>query len=116
MAPEMLMGEQYDEKVDVWSLGIVTYMLIVQKHPLGPMDEELLRQNIKDKLIEKYKYVPREELMDFNSEEFFAFSVLVPELVKRMLEVNPKKRSTTKDIMNNKWVLENYKNYKKKLT
>jgi len=43
------------------------------------------------------------------------FSMMVPEVIKKMLEVNPKKRITAKDIMNNKWVNENFKNYKRKL-
>lgn len=41
--------------------------------------------------------------------------MLVPEMIKKMLEVKPKKRCTAKDVMNNKWIAENYKNYKKKL-
>jgi serine/threonine protein kinase len=39
----------------------------------------------------------------------------VPELIKKMLEINPKKRITTREVMENKWVNENFKNYKKKM-
>ena len=115
MAPEMLMGETYNEKVDIWSLGVIMYMLVTLKHPIGYFDNEISRQNLKEKLIEKFKFVPRDELIDFNSEEFMNFSMMVPEVIKKMLEVNPKKRITAKDIMNNKWVNENFKNYKRKL-
>ena len=58
--------------------------------------------------------MPRDELIDFNCEEFMTYSVLVLDLAKRMLEVNPSKRLTAKDVMTNKWVNENYKNYRKK--
>lgn len=58
--------------------------------------------------------MPRDELIDFNSEEFLNFSILVPDLLKKMLEINPRKRMSARDVMNNKWVSENYKNYKKK--
>jgi len=59
--------------------------------------------------------VPRDELIDFNCDEFLNFSAIVPELIKKCLEINPKKRLSAKDVMTNKWVSENYKNYKRKL-
>jgi calcium-dependent protein kinase len=114
MAPEMIMGDMYDEKVDVWSLGIILYMLVALRHPIGVFDNEISRLNLKNKLIEKFKFVPRDELIDFQTEEFFKYSVAVPELVKKMLEVNPSKRLTPKEVMNNKWINENYQQYKKK--
>ena len=43
MAPEMIMGEIYNEKVDVWSLGVIAYMLITLKHPIGYFDNEVSR-------------------------------------------------------------------------
>lgn len=115
MAPEMIRGKAYDEKVDVWSLGVLFYMLIALKHPIGQFDNEVSRQNLKAKLIEKFKFVPRDELIDFKADEFHKYSGIVPEVIKKMLEVNPKKRCTAKDVMQHVWINENYKNYKRKL-
>eukprot|EP00350_Pseudokeronopsis_sp_OXSARD2_P003222 CAMPEP_0170561218 /NCGR_PEP_ID=MMETSP0211-20121228/53402_1 /TAXON_ID=311385 /ORGANISM="Pseudokeronopsis sp., Strain OXSARD2" /LENGTH=194 /DNA_ID=CAMNT_0010876457 /DNA_START=293 /DNA_END=877 /DNA_ORIENTATION=- len=70
MAPEMILGKPYDHKVDIWSLGIILYMLIAKKHPFGKFDNEVSRQNLKDKLIEKFNFVPKEDLIDFEAEEF----------------------------------------------
>jgi serine/threonine protein kinase len=61
-----------------------------------------------------FKYIPREELIDLENEEFYRFSHAIPELIKKMLEVNPKKRYSAKDIMNNTWVYSNYKRYRQK--
>jgi len=33
MAPELVKHTKYSEKVDVWSLGVITYQLITGKTP-----------------------------------------------------------------------------------
>lgn len=43
MAPEMIMGEKYDEKVDIWSLGVILYILVTLSHPIGYFDNEVSR-------------------------------------------------------------------------
>jgi len=35
MAPEIVKREIYSEKVDVWALGIITYMLLTGKNPIN---------------------------------------------------------------------------------
>ncbi len=50
MAPELLEGN-YDEKVDVWTVGIITYMLLCGERPFeGRTDEEVIK-NIQEKLV-----------------------------------------------------------------
>jgi serine/threonine protein kinase len=65
MAPELIMGKEYDEKVDIWSLGIILYMLVTFQHPIDLIDTDIFRSNLKDKLIEKYKFVQRDLLINF---------------------------------------------------
>ena len=33
MAPEIIKGEVYNEKVDIWSIGVITYMLLSGRNP-----------------------------------------------------------------------------------
>ena len=40
LSPEQLKNEEYDEKIDVWSVGVMTYEMIVGK---SPYQEDLVR-------------------------------------------------------------------------
>ena len=33
MAPELINRQKYNDKVDIWSLGVITFMLITGKNP-----------------------------------------------------------------------------------
>jgi serine/threonine protein kinase len=35
MAPEIIREEKYNEKVDIWSVGIVTYILLSGRPPFN---------------------------------------------------------------------------------
>ena len=47
MAPQVLFGQCYDEKADIWSLGIMIYELIVGFPPFTGFDANNLAQNLK---------------------------------------------------------------------
>lgn len=33
LSPEMIKGEQYDDSVDIWAVGVLTYELLVGSMP-----------------------------------------------------------------------------------
>ncbi len=33
MAPEIIQNKIYNEKVDIWSIGVITYMLLTKRNP-----------------------------------------------------------------------------------
>ena len=42
MAPEILNYQDYDEKVDLWALGVLIYEMIVGIPPFNEISEEII--------------------------------------------------------------------------
>ena len=51
MGPELVMNKPYTEKVDVWSLGIITYQLLSGKTPFESRSMKKIDWNIKNKPV-----------------------------------------------------------------
>jgi serine/threonine protein kinase len=43
-SPQMLRGEKYDDKIDIWSIGILTYELLIGRIPFRIMSEDDLQR------------------------------------------------------------------------
>ena len=51
MAPELVNRQPYTEKVDVWSLGVITYQLLSGKTPFEANSIKKIDLNINNKKI-----------------------------------------------------------------
>lgn len=51
MAPELVNRQPYTEKVDVWSLGVITYQLLVGKTPFEANSIKKIDWNINNKKV-----------------------------------------------------------------
>ena len=95
-SPEILKGEKYIEKCDLWSIGILIYSLYFKELPFTGNDEKELIKNIKSIIEEgKLKRINDEHLND---------------LLKKLLTIDPKNRITWKDYFNHKFFVDNPKN------
>jgi serine/threonine protein kinase len=95
MAPEMLARTPYDESVDVWSLGIIMYIMLSGNLPFYAEDY--------DEFIEMLESTP----VYFPDDEWGELSDESKGLLRSILVLDPKARPTTESILGNSWVMSN---------
>lgn len=68
MAPEIIQEKNYDHKVDVWSIGVITYILLCGRPPFkGRSKPEIFKSIIHNEPLFDTQPWPRisEEAIDF---------------------------------------------------
>ena len=93
IAPEVFSGniEIYDEKSDIWSVGIILYRALTKKYPfIGRNEDETI-------------YFIMEKEYDDNNQLLLSYSPEVQDLIKNLLMKDPKKRPSGKEALNHEW-------------
>ncbi|KAL4486491.1 hypothetical protein ABPG72_018445 [Tetrahymena utriculariae] len=98
MAPEILNGKQYNEKCDIWSLGVIIYQMVFGKPPFMPAKGTGINGLIRE--IQKEK---------FDFPEQIPISDELKNLLRRMLTVDPQNRLNFKELFSNKWITGEFK-------
>jgi len=100
MAPELLMNMRgahnaCDKAVDIWGIGILTYLLISGSHPFDSKKKS--NENILNRIIAgKFKFEgPVWDKVPKDCKDF----------IKRCLVVDPKKRATVGDLLKHPWIV-----------
>ena len=89
-APEIYHKQGYSKAVDLWSVGVITYTLLVKAMPFrGDNYEETVERTLKAK-------------PDFS--RFERFTEGAEDFVKRLLNKNPTKRLTVSSALKHKWL------------
>lgn len=92
VAPEVLSQTWYGKEADIWSLGVVLYVILSGEFPFpGSTDEKL------------YNAIKRGKL-NFNYSPWPNVSSLAKSLIRSMLTVDPKLRPTALEIMQHPWI------------
>ena len=98
VAPEV-MGYKYSNEADVWSCGVILYILLSGVPPFWGSSEKQIFDEIK-------RYKTGATSLDFASEPWPSVSDAAKELVQGMLTVNRKDRMTIEDVLSHPWLAD----------
>ena len=91
IAPEVL-KKQYDQACDLWSVGVIMYILLCGYPPFWGNTEKDIFQRIK---LGKF---------DYPKEEWSKISDSAKQLIERLLDVNPATRITAVEALEHPWL------------
>jgi len=91
VAPEILKGMEYTESIDIWSLGVILYILLCGYPPFADEVSSVLYSKI------------RQGDYSFGSPYWDDISAEAKDLVSKMLTVKPENRISTTKILMDPW-------------
>ena len=93
VAPEVLQGKPYDKSVDLWSIGIITFLLLCGYLPFDDKhsEREIARQTIQDP-------VP------FENKIWSKYTPEARTFVEGLLQKKPEKRYSIKELLEHPWI------------
>lgn len=90
-APEILKGEGYDNKVDIWSIGVICYVLLTGSFPFGNLSDGAMFDAI---IRGKYS---------LEGEHFVGVSQQAKNFVAALMQSDPKLRPTADEALQHEW-------------
>ena len=100
VAPEVLLDEPYGKEVDLWSLGIITYLMLSGSLPFDHKtdEEEIARKTVS-------------EPPPYKGSIWTKISPEAKDFIDRLLQKNPAKRMNIKEALEHEW-FKKYSNSK----
>lgn len=99
VAPEICVGVPYDKAVDVWSCGVILYLLLSGKIPFTVKRQPGKKHDLKALFmkIRAADYV-------FDEQDWDLISLSAKQLIAQMLTVDPKRRITIDEALKSTWM------------
>eukprot|EP01029_Cantina_marsupialis_P016791 TRINITY_DN3763_c0_g1_i1.p1 TRINITY_DN3763_c0_g1~~TRINITY_DN3763_c0_g1_i1.p1 ORF type:complete len:738 (-),score=148.78 TRINITY_DN3763_c0_g1_i1:1043-3256(-) len=92
VAPEVLMMKGYDNEADLWSVGVIMYLLLEGHLPFdGRSKHEVIQKTMNSKLL-------------FSKSKNHVLSADCLSLIRGLLEKNPQKRLTARAALEHPWI------------
>ncbi|KAH7620048.1 putative Calcium-dependent protein kinase 17 [Nannochloris sp. 'desiccata'] len=95
MAPEVI-EQNYDEKADIWSAGIMMYQLLTGRFPFWDNVRECSLQQV-------WKSVLHDEI-NFEARELRQLSHPARDLLEKLLDRDPERRFTASEALRHRWL------------
>ena len=95
VAPEVLMGKGYSMPVDMWAIGVLTYILLCGYPPFYDKQQALLFQKI---MAVQYR---------FHENEWKDISEEAKDFIRKLLVEQPVHRNSARQAMRHKWLQQN---------
>ncbi|KAK2400583.1 calcium-dependent protein kinase [Trifolium repens] len=112
MAPEVL-KRNYGPKIDIWSAGVILYILLCGLPPmwadLDPLQQICLLKSLLQEINETGQGITEsiiESVIDFKREPWPKVSDNAKHLVKKMLDLDPKRRFSAKQVLAHPWLIK----------
>ncbi len=93
VAPEILRGDKYGAEVDVWSMGVICYVLLAGYPPFYDEDQKRLFKKIK------------EGRYHFHEDYWGNVSPEAIHMIQQMLCVDQSKRWTSEQLLSHPWIV-----------
>jgi len=94
VAPEIVKEEEYTKSVDIWSLGVIFYIVLCGFPPFYHENTE----KIFEQILKGY--------FDFPDPYWTRISSSAKDLITRMLKIDPKERITAEEALKHPWVAQ----------
>lgn len=91
IAPEVLKGE-YNEKCDLWSIGVILYILLSGKPPFDGNDDKEIVTNV------------RMGVYSITGSDWKNISADAKDLIKKMLTYDAQNRINAEEALNHSWI------------
>jgi len=95
IAPDVLKGTGYDKSCDLWSVGVIAYILLAGYPPFNGSDNS-----------EVYNAI-RQGRYQFPSSDWAGTSRQSRDFIRRLLQKDPRKRMTAEQALNHPWMVTN---------
>lgn len=96
IAPEVLNGN-YDEKCDMWSIGVILYIMLCGRPPFNARTEDAILRK-----VQKGNW-------EFTHDIWNSISPEAKDLISKLLQVDTKKRITATDALTHPWIKKKVK-------